>query len=329
MKRREFITLLGGAATAWPLMARAQQGQRVQLVCILEGVSADTPGSKARYAALLEGLQQLGWIDGQNVRIDIRWAEGNAREIRRHASELVELAPDVILASGTAAMESLLRATRTIPIVFNNVADPVGAGFVKSMSRPGGNSTGFIQFEYTLSGKWLELLKQIAPSVARVAVLRDASITSGIGQFAVIQAVAPSVGVEVSAINVRDAGEIEGDIADFARTSNGALILTASALAAVHAELVIALAARHGLPAVYWRRAFVAGGGLVSYGPDIVDQYRRAAGYVDRILKGARPADLPVQAPTKYELVVNLKTAKSLGLEIPNSVLARADEVIE
>jgi len=271
VKRREFITLLGGTASAWPLMARAQQVQRVRLVCILEGVSADTPGSKARYAALLEGLQQLGWIDGQNVRIDIRWAEGDAREIRRHASELVALAPDVILASGTAAMESLLRATRTIPIVFNNVADPVGAGFVKSMSRPGGNSTGFIQFEYTLSGKWLELLKQIAPSVARVAVLRDASITSGIGQFAVIQAVAPSVGVEVSAINVRDAGEIEGDIADFARTSHGALILTASALAAVHAELVIALAARHGLPAVYWRRAFVAGGGLVSYGPDIVD----------------------------------------------------------
>jgi putative ABC transport system substrate-binding protein len=263
------------------------------------------------------------------MRIDTRWAEGDVREIRRHASELVALAPDVILATGTAAMESLLRATRTIPIVFNNVADPVGAGFVKSMSRPGGNTTGFIQFEYTLSGKWLELLKQIAPSVARVAVLRDAAITSGIGQFAVIQAVAPSVGVEVSAINVRDAGEIEGDIADFARTSNGGLILTASALAAVHAELVIALAARHGLPAVYWRRAFVAGDGLVSYGPDIIDQYQRAAGYVDRILKGEKPADLPVQAPVKYELVINLKTAKALGLTVPPTVLARADEVIE
>ena len=328
LKRREFLLLLGGAAAVWPLAARAQQSERMRRIGIL--MNTTTAEQRASLEVFLKGLQQLGWIEGQNMRIETRWAEGNAGAIRRYAVELVALAPDVILATGTAAMGPLLQATRTIPIVFTSVADPVGAGFVKSMARPGGNTTGFIQFEYSLSGKWPELLKQIAPSVTRVAaVLRDAAVTSGIGQFAVIQSVAPSLRIEVSAIDVRNPAEIEGDIADFARTSNGALILTASALAAVHAELVIALAARHGLPAVYWRRAFVAGGGLVSYGPDIVDQYRRAAGYVDRILKGARPADLPVQAPTKYELVVNLKTAKSLGLEIPNSVLARADEVIE
>jgi putative ABC transport system substrate-binding protein len=325
--RREFITLLGGTA-AWPLVAHAQQGERVRLIGVLMSPAANAE-QHANLAAFLEVLQQLGWIDGRNVRIDTRWAGGDVHESRRHAGELVALAPDVILAAGTLAAESLLQATRTVPIVFNNVADPVGAGLVKSMARPGGNATGFTQFEYSLSGKWLELLKQIAPSVTRVAVLRDAAITSGIGQFAVIQSVAPSIGVDVSAINAHNASEIESDIADFARTPNGGLILTAGAFTAVHGELFIALAARHKLPAVYYRRAFVADGGLVTYGFDIMDQYRRAAAYVDRILKGEKPADLPVQAPNKYELVINLKTAKALGLDIPATVLARADEVIE
>jgi putative ABC transport system substrate-binding protein len=327
MKRRKFITLLGGA-TAWPLAARAQQGERMRRIGVLMGVTDSE--QQAALAVFQKVLQQLGWIDGRNVRIDTRWAEGDAREIRRLAGELVTLAPDVILASGTAAMGTLLQATRTIPIVFNNVADPVGAGFVKSMARPGGNATGFIQFEYTLSGKWMELLREIAPNVTRVAVLRDAAITSGIGQFAVIQSVAtPSVRVEVSAIDVRDAGEIESDIADFARMPNGGLIVTASALTAFHTQLIIALAAQHKLPAVYYRRGYVAVGGLISYGYDLVDQYRGAAGYVDRILKDEKPADLPVQAPTKYELIINLKTAKALGLEVPPTLLARADEVIE
>ena len=313
--RREFIALLGGAAATWPLVARAQQDQ-MRWIGVLMGVTDSE--QQAGLAVFQKVLQQLGWIDGRNVRIDTRWAEGDAREIRRLAGELVTLAPDVILASGTAAMGTLLQATRTIPIVFNNVADPVGAGFVKSVARPGGNATGFIQFEYTLSGKWMELLREIAPNVTRVAVLRDAAITSGIGQFAVIQSVAtPSVRVEVSAIDVRDAGEIESDIADFARMPNGGLIVTASALTAVHAKLIIALAAQHKLPAVYYRRGYVAVGGLISYGYDLVDQYRGAAGYVDRILKGEKPADLPVQAPTKYELVINLKTARALGLEVP------------
>jgi putative ABC transport system substrate-binding protein len=326
VRRREFITLVGGAAT-WPLAARAQQGDRVRLLGVL--MNTTSTDQQVNHEVFVKGLQQLGWIEGQNMRIETRWAEGDASAIRRYAGELVALAPDVILATGTAAMGPLLQATRTIPIVFNSVADPVGAGFVKSMARPGGNTTGFIQFEYSLSGKWPELLKQIAPSITRVAVLRDAAITSGIGQFAVIQSVAPSLRVEVSAINVRDPAEIEGDIADFAGMSNGGLILTASALSSAHGELIIALAARHKLPAVYYRRGFVAGGGLISYGYDLTDQYRRAAGYVDRILKGEKPADLPVQAPTKYELVINLKTAKALGLEVPDTLLARADEVIE
>ena len=328
MRRREFIALLGGAAATWPPAARAQQGERMRRIGVLMGVTDSEQQSSL--AVFQKVLQQLGWIDGRNVRIDTRWAEGDAREIRRLAGELVTLAPDVILASGTAAMGTLLQATRTIPIVFNNVADPVGAGFVKSMARPGGNATGFIQFEYTLSGKWMELLREIAPNVTRVAVLRDAAITSGIGQFAVIQSVAtPSVRVEVSAIDVRDAGEIESDIADFARMPNGGLIVTASALTAVHTQLIIALAAQHKLPAVYYRRGYVAVGGLISYGYNLVDQYRGAAGYVDRILKGEKPADLPVQAPTKYELIINLKTARALGLEVPPMLLARADEVIE
>jgi putative ABC transport system substrate-binding protein len=330
MMRREFITLLGGAAVTWPLAARAQQADRVRRIGALIGApSADNPDAQANIRAFLQVLQQLGWTDGRNVRIDIRWGAGNADDIRKYAAELAALAPDVIFASGTASVGPMLQATRTVPIVFANVADPVGAGFVDSLARPGGNASGFIQFEYSLSGKWLELLKQIAPGVTRAAVLRDPAITSGIGQFAVIQSVAPSVGVEVSAINVRDAGEIERAVTAFARSSNGGLIVTASALAVLHRQLIIALAARHKLPAVYYRRYFVTSGGLISYGYDVVEQFRGAAGYVDRILKGATPADLPVQAPTKYELVINLKTAKALGLDVPATVLARADEVIE
>jgi putative tryptophan/tyrosine transport system substrate-binding protein len=327
--RREFISLLSGSA-AWPLAARAQQADRVRRIGALIGApTADNPDAQANIGAFLQVLQQLGWTDGRNVRIDIRWGAGNADEIRKYAAELAALAPDVIFASGTASVGPMLQATRTVPIVFANVADPVGAGFVDSLARPGGNASGFIQFEYSLSGKWLELLKQIAPGVTRAAVLRDPAITSGIGQFAVIQSVAPSVGVEVSAINVRNAGEIERAVTAFARSSNGGLIVTASALAVLHRQLIIALAARHKLPAVYYRRYFVTSGGLISYGYDVVEQFRGAAGYVDRILKGATPADLPVQAPTKYELVINLKTAKAMGLDIPATVLARADEVIE
>jgi putative ABC transport system substrate-binding protein len=329
MKRREFITVLSGAAGTWSLAARAQQPGGVRRIGVLLPVAADDPDAQANIAAFLQVLQQLGWTDGRNVRIDTRWAAGNADNIRKYAAELAALAPDVIFTSGTATLAPLLQAARTVPIVFGSVADPVGAGFVDSLARPGGNATGFMQFEYSLSGKWLELLKQIAPGVTRAAVLRDPAITAGIGQFAVIQSVAPSVGVEVSPVNVRDAGEIERAVTAFARSSNGGLIVTASALASAHRDLIIALAARHKLPAVYYRRYFVARGGLISYGYDSVDQYRRAAGYVDRILKGEKPADLPVQAPTRYELVLNLKTAKALGLDVPATVLARADEVIE
>ena len=296
---------------------------------VLLPAAADDPEFQARVGAFLQGLAQLGWTIGRNVRIDTRWAAANAADIRRHAAELAALAPDVILAAGASTVGPLLQATRTVPIVFPIVVDPVGAGFVDSLARPGGNATGFMAFEYSLSGKWLELLKQIAPGVTRAAVLRDPAIAAGIGQFGAIQAVAPSLGVEVSPVNVRDAGEIERAVAAFARSPNGGLIVTASALANVHRDLIITLAARHKLPAVYFERYFVAAGGLISYGPDFVDQYRRAAGYVDRILKGEKPADLPVQAPTKYELVINLKTAKALGLDVPPSVLARADEVIE
>ena len=329
MKRREFITLLGGAA-AWPLAARAQQGESMRRIGVLTaGADANDPDVQVRNAVMMQTLQQLGWTEGRNLRVDYRWGEGLPDAIRKHAAELAVLAPDVILASGTASLGPLLQATRTVPIVFVNVSDPVGGGFVDSLSRPGGNATGFMQFEYSLSGKWLELLKQIGPAVTRAAVLRDAALTSGIGQFAVIQSVAPSVGVEVSPVNVRDSGEIERAIAAFARSPNGGIVVTSSALAVRHRELIIALAARHKLPAVYYRRYFVASGGLVSYGYDLPDQYRRAAGYVDRILKGENPANLPVQAPTKYETVINLKTAKALGLEIPPTLLARADEVIE
>jgi putative ABC transport system substrate-binding protein len=333
VRRRKFIALLGAAATPsilWPLAAGAQQGERMRRIGMLTGgPSPDDPDAQANIAAFLQALQQLGWTDGRNLRIEYRWGLGNPADIRKSAEELAALTPDVILSTGTASLAPLLQATRTVPIVFNNVADPVGAGFVDSLSRPGGNATGFMQFEYDLSGKWLELLKQIAPGVTRAAVLRDPTITSGIGQFAVIQSVAPSVGVEVRPVNVRDAGEIERAVAAFAGSPNGGLIVTASALAVVHRELIIALAARHKLPAVYYRRYFVTRGGLISYGYDLVDQFRRSAGYVDRILKGEKPADLPVQAPTRYELVINLKAAKALGLDVPATVLARADEVIE
>jgi putative ABC transport system substrate-binding protein len=329
VKRRTFITILGGAAAAWPLAASAQQGERMRRIGVLMPSAADDEEYQARMTAFLQGLAQLGWFDGRNVRIDTRWAVADADRIRKYAAELVALAPDVILAPGSATTGPLLQATRTIPIVFATIPDPVGAGFVESLARPGGNATGFIAFEYGLSAKWLELLKQIAPSVTRAAILRDSAVASGIGQFGAIQSVAPSVGVEVNPINVRDAAEIERAVAAFARASNGGLIVTGSALTAIHRALIVKLAAQYRLPAVYPGRYWVTGGGLISYGPDRVDQYRLAAGYVDRILKGEKPADLPVQAPTKYELVANLKTAKSLSLDIPSTVLARADEVIE
>jgi putative ABC transport system substrate-binding protein len=326
--RRQFLSALGGAAATWPPVARGEEGERMRRIGVLNGASADFPPAQAQLAAFLQGLQQLGWTDGHNVRIDIRNGAGNAADTRKYAVELVALAPDVILAFGVT-VGPLLQATRTVPIVFAIVPDPVGSGFVASLSRPGGNATGFMMFEYSLCGKWLELLKEIAPGVTRAAVLRDAAIPAGIGQFAVIQSVAPSLGVEVSPVDVGDAAEIERAIAAFALVANGGLIDTASALSAIHRDLIIALAARHKLPAVYFERLWVTGGGLISYGPNFVDQFRQAAGYVDRILKGEKPGDLPVQAPTKYELVVNLKTAKALGLVIPQAVLARADEVIE
>ena len=328
MRRREFITLLGGAA-AWPLAARAQQGERMRRIGVLMPLAAGDPAGQARIAVFAQGLQQSGWTIGRNVQIDTRWSAGNADDTRRYAAELVALAPDVILANGNAAVAPLLQATRTVPIVFVIVPDPVGAGFVDSLARPGGNATGFIAYEYSLAAKWLELLKQIAPGITRVAVLRDPALASGPGQFAAIQSVAPSLGVELNPVNVRDAGEIERAVTAFARSSNGGLIVTGSALTAFHRDLIIALAARHKLPTVYIERFFVVAGGLISYGPDFLDQCRRAAGYVDRILKGEKPADLPVQAPTKYELVINLKTAKALGLEVSPNLLALADEVIE
>ena len=330
MRRREFITLLGGAASAWPLAARAQQGERMRRIGVLVGAQRpDDPESQANFAAFLQRLQQLGWDESRNVQIDYRWGLGNADNVRKYAMELAAIAPDVILAHGTSTVGPLLQVTRTVPIVFPVIVDPVGAGFVESLARPGGNATGFTAFEYGMSGKWLELLKQITPSLTRVAVLRDPELASGTGQFGAIQAVAPLLGVEVTPVNVRDAGEIERAVTAFLRFANGGLIVPASAAATSHRNLIITLAARHKLPAIYFDRAFVATGGLSSYGSDQVDQYRRAAGYVDRILKGEKPADLPVQAPTKYELVINLKTAKALGLDVPPSLLARADEVIE
>jgi len=329
MRRREFITLFVGATT-WPFVVRAQQPDRMRLIGVLQGVRANDLEGKARFAAFQQEFQQFGWTVGRNVRIDHRYGEGNADVVRRQVAELAALAPDVILTTGSQATEQMIQATRTIPIVFTVVADPVGAGMVARVSRPGGNATGFMQFEYSLSGKWLELLKQIAPGVNRVAVLRDSATTAGIGQFAVIQSVAPSVGVEVSPINTNDTtAEIERAISDFAREPNGGLIATASGSGVAQARLIISLAARYKLPAVYWSREPVSSGGLISYGADFTDLYRRAASYVDRVLKGEKPADMPVQAPNKYELVINLKTAKALGLNIPELLIGRAHEVIE
>jgi putative ABC transport system substrate-binding protein len=328
MRRREFIGLIVGAAVM-PLVATAQQTERMRRIGVLMNLAADNPEAQSRRAQFQQALQQLGWIDGVNVRIDYRWAAEDVGSLRRYAAELVALAPDAILANATPTLAALQQATRTVPIVFVNVTDPVGAGFVASLARPGRNVTGFLLFEYGIGVKWLELLKEIAPAVTRVGVIRDASNAGGIGQFGAIQAVAPSFGVELYPIDVQDAGEIERAVADFARGPNSGLIVTSSTLALVRRELIIELAARHRLPSVYNVREFSARGGLISYGPDLQDRLRQAASYIDRILKGEKPADLPVQAPTKYDLVINLKTAKALGFTIPPAVLARADAIIE
>jgi putative tryptophan/tyrosine transport system substrate-binding protein len=329
MQRREFITLLGSVAATWPLATRAQQAERIRRIGILLPAAADDLTWQARVGGFQQGLALLGWTIGRNVQIDIRWATTNAAELRKHAAELAALAPDVILAGGTSTLGPLLQATRTVPIVFTVVVDPVGGGYVDSLARPGGNATGFMLYEYSISGKWLELLKEIAPGVTRVAVVRDATQVFGIGQFAAIQAVAPSLRVEVNPVDMRNASEIERVVVAYAGTPNGGLILTGSAASVRHRDLIITLAARHKLPAVYFERFFVASGGLASYGPDKVEAFRQAAGYVDRILKGEKPADLPVQAPTKFETVINLKTAKALGLTVPQALLTRADAVIE
>jgi putative ABC transport system substrate-binding protein len=327
--RRKVISALGGVAVAWPLGARAQQRGQVRRVGVLDSTAADDPVVQARYAAFLQGLQEWGWTDGRDVRIDYRWAATDADRSRTYAEELLALTPDVILANGSGNVAALLQATRAVPIVFVNVIDPVGAGYVASLARPGSNATGFMPFEYRMSGKLLELFKEIAPHVTHAAVLRDPATTSGIGQFAAIEGASSSFGMELSPIDVRDAGEIERAVAAFAREPNGGLIVTVNVGAFVHRKLIIMLAARHRLPAVYPYRFFVADGGVISYGPDVVDQFRQAAGYVDRILKGEKAANLPVQAPTKYELVINLKAAKALSITVPTTLLARADEVIE
>jgi putative ABC transport system substrate-binding protein len=328
VRRREFISLLGGAA-AWPLAARAQETQRVRRIGVLTAFASDDAAQQSRVLAFAQALAQSGWTEGRNVRIDIRWGAGDPERIRRYAAELVALAPDVILADGSGTTGPLLQATRAVPIVFVLVADPVGAGFVQTVARPGGNATGFMLYEYGIGAKWLELLKEIAPGVKRVALLRNPAIAAGSGQLGAIQASAPSLGVEVRPINVRDAGDIERDVAAFARSANGGLIVAAGAQAAFSRDVIIKLAVRHRLPALYSDHAFVTGGGLIAYGPDRVDMFRHAADYVDRILKGEKPADLPVQAPTKYNLVINLKTAKALALTVPPTLLATADEVIE
>jgi putative ABC transport system substrate-binding protein len=328
MRRRHFITLLGSAAV-WPLAARAQDAMRARRIGMLIGIGRDAPGAQLRYAAFLERLQQLGWTNGQNVRVEVRWSAGDAKLMRQYAAELLALTPDVMVTTGSSSTETVVRSTTSVPIVFTVVLDPVGGGLVKSLSRPGGNATGFMQFEYSLTAKWPELLKQIAPTMARAAVLRDTQSTAGVGQFAVIQSVASSVGVEMIPISLGDASDIEREIESFARSSNGGLIITAGTSGIIHRDLIQMLAIRHKLPAIYPERSFATTGGLLSYGPNYADQYRRAASYVDRILKGEKPADLPVQAPTKYELLVNLKTAKAIGVTVPQSLLARADEVIE
>jgi len=325
MRRRDLIKFFGGAAL-WPLSARAQQREHLPRVAILEAIA---PGSQERYSAFLEAFEQLGWTPGRNVQIEVRRVAGDEAAIRKYTAELIALAPDVLVAGGGTVTEVILKATRTIPVVFVIVPDPLGSGFVERVSRPGGNATGFMMFEYNLCGKWLELLKEIAPSVTHAAVLRDPTFAQGIGQFAVIQAAAPSVGIEVSPLDLREPNQIEHAIATFAQSPNGGIILAASGIAAANSNLIITAAARHKLPAVYVQRPFVVAGGLVSYGPNFADQYRRTASYVDRILKGEKPADMPVQAPTKYELAINLKTAKALGLTVPPTLLARADEVIE
>src|SRR5262245_19349722 len=328
MKRREFITLIGGAAATWSFAARAQQ-EAMRRIGILVSLGADDRQGQARHAAFIQRLKELGWTEGRNVRVETRWAAGNAADMRKYAAELVSFAPSVILAAGGSTVVPLMQATNTIPIVFTGASDPVGGGLVASLSRPGGNVTGFTPFEYSMSGKWLELLKEVAPAVKRVAVLRDPSIPQGIGQFGAIQSLGPSLGVEVIPLNVRDAVEIERDITAFARGSNGGLIITGSGLAIVHRELIITLAARYKLPAIYFERFFITDGGLISYGPDVLEQYRRAAAYADRILKGEKPADMPVEAPAKYETVINLKAAKALDLTVPPTLLSRADGVIE
>jgi len=328
--RRKFITLLGGAAAAWPLTARAQQRERMRRIGLLSNGTADSPVEQARQAAFLTGLGQLGWTAGRNVQIDTRWSAGDVERIRRNVTELIALAPDVILASGgTVAIAAAQRAAPTVPIVFTIIVDPVGSGLIESVARPGGNTTGFTSSEYGFGAKWLELLKEMVPGLKRVAVVREAGTAAGGGQFAAIQAAAPALGVELSPVGVGDAGEIERGVTAFARSHDGGLIVTGSGPATVQRDLIVSLAARHKLPAVYYERFFVASGGLISYGPDYLDQYRLAAGYVDRILKGEKPADLPVQSPTKYDLAINLKTAKALGLAVPPALLARADEVIE
>jgi putative ABC transport system substrate-binding protein len=328
MKRREFIAGLGGAA-AWPVVARGQQAERMRRVVVLMSSGEDDPQDATRFAAFESGLQELGWAIGRNLSIDYRWAAGDSDSLRKYATELRVLAPDAIVASGTQAVTAAQQTTGTVPIVFVNIIDPVSAGFVSSLAQPGGNVTGFLMFEYATSAKWVELLKQIAPGVMRAAVLRDIGAASGSGQLGAIQSAASQLGLAFRPVGVRDASEIEHGITDFARGSNGGLIVTGSAQARVHLKLIIGLAARHLLPAVYSGRLFVDAGGLISYGPSTIDSFRFAAGYLDRILRGEKPGDLPVQAPTKYELVINLKTAKALGLEVPQSLLARADEVIE
>jgi len=329
LKRREFITLIGGIAALWPVAAHAQLSARMRRIGAMMLLAEDDPQQTVWTEAFLRGLQEVGWTDRGNIQIDYRWGAGDAVRARRFAAELVALAPDVILAPGSAGLGPMLQATRDIPIVFVHVPDPIGAGFVESLARPGGNATGFTLFDYGISAKWLELLKQIVPSVARVAVVRDPAISAGIGQWSATQAVAPSLGVEVVPVNLRDAAEIERTLVAFARSANGGLIVTGSALATTHRDLIIGLAATHKLPAVYYERLFVSAGGLISYGADLADQYHRAAAYVDRILKGAKPADLPVQEPVKFDLAVNLKTAKALGIDLPSMILAQANNVIE